>query len=55
MSHVGYLVAGWTVGLGGLGLYAAWMIARGRTLTRQLPPARRRWIDSPNQQRPARR
>jgi hypothetical protein len=49
MTHVGYLVAGWSVGLGGLGLYALSLVARGRRLSRQVPIESRRWMESPNE------
>jgi hypothetical protein len=51
MTHVGYLVAGWTIGLGSLAVYAASLIARARRVSRLVPPERRRWIDSPNETR----
>ena len=31
---MGYVAAGYAVTLGGLGLYAAWVVARGRSLTK---------------------
>ena len=44
MTNVGYLVAGWSIGLGGMGLYAASLVLRGRRLSRQVPEDRRRWM-----------
>lgn len=46
MTNVGYLVAGWSIGLGGMGLYAASLVLRGRRLSRQVPEARRRWMST---------
>lgn len=38
-----YVIAAWVVVLGGLGLYAASVVSRGRRLSRQVPPEDRRW------------
>jgi len=38
-----YVIAAWTIVLGGLGLYAASIVARGRRLSREVPPEERRW------------
>ena len=38
-----YVIAAWVIVLGGIGLYAATVIARGRRLSRQVPPEDRRW------------
>lgn len=46
MTHVGYLLAGWSIGLGVLGIYAFRVVVRGRHLARQVPPERRRWMTS---------
>lgn len=43
MTHVGYVVAGWTIPLLILGGYAARTLRRGRTLARQVPPEHQRW------------
>jgi hypothetical protein len=38
-----YVIAAWVIVLGVIGLYAATVIARGRRLSRQVPPEDRRW------------
>jgi hypothetical protein len=43
LTHAGYLVAGWGIGLGTLGLYALALVRRGRRLAAQVPPEDRRW------------
>ncbi len=44
MTHLGYLLAGWAIGLGTLGLYGWSLLRRGRTTSRQVPAERRRWM-----------
>ncbi len=44
MTHTGYLVAGWSIGLGGMAVYAVSLILRGRRLSRHVPANRRRWM-----------
>ena len=44
MTHLGYLLAGWTIGLGTLGLYGWSLVRRGRAMSRQVPAERRRWM-----------
>ncbi|MFN8039939.1 MAG: hypothetical protein U0Q07_12085 [Acidimicrobiales bacterium] len=39
-----YIVAGWLVTFGAVGVYAAALVARGRRLSRQVPPEDRRWM-----------
>ena len=46
MTHAGYIIAGWSVGLGTLALYGWSLVRRGRTLSRQVPAERRRWMTS---------
>lgn len=43
MTHVGYIAAGWIATFGGIGLYAAAVIRRGRRLSRVVPPEEHRW------------
>lgn len=43
MTHVGYVIAGWTIPLVLLGAYAVRTVRRGRTLAAQVPPEERRW------------
>ncbi|MEM9465891.1 MAG: hypothetical protein AAGA90_10990 [Actinomycetota bacterium] len=44
MTHLGYLIAGWGISLGALGLYAIRITARGRQLASRVPADRRRWM-----------
>ncbi|MEM8708598.1 MAG: hypothetical protein AAGE98_19185 [Actinomycetota bacterium] len=44
MTHLGYLLAGWGVTLGALGLYAFRLSVRGRALAARVPVDRRRWM-----------
>jgi hypothetical protein len=43
MTHAGYIAAGWGGAAVLVGAYAAWVLRRGRTLSRQVPPEERRW------------
>ena len=38
-----YIVAGWVISLGTLGAYVVTLALRGRRLSKQVPPERRRW------------
>jgi hypothetical protein len=42
-GDMGYIVAGWAISLVVLAGYAATLVTRGRRLSRQVPPERRRW------------
>ena len=44
MTHLGYLVAGWSISLGALALYAIRVMSRGRQLADRVPASRRRWM-----------
>lgn len=44
MNHIGYLIAGWGISLGTLGLYGWRLIIRGRSLSALVPPEARRWM-----------
>ncbi len=44
MTHLGYLIAGWSISLGALALYALRVTARGRQLAARVPADRRRWM-----------
>ncbi len=44
MSTTAYIVAAWAVSFGAVGGYAVAIIRRGRRLSRQVPPERRRWM-----------
>lgn len=46
MSHLGYLLVGWSASLGALGLYALRVVNRGRKLTVLVPSERRRWMST---------
>ncbi len=50
MSHLGYLLAGWSISIGTLGVYAIFLLRRGKRLTEKVPPVRRRWISSTEEQ-----
>jgi len=39
-----YIAGGWLVTFGAVAVYAAVLIARGRRLSRQVPPEDRRWM-----------
>jgi hypothetical protein len=43
VSHLPYILVGWGIVLAALGGYAARLVIRGRQLSRQVPPERRRW------------
>ena len=43
MTHIGYVAAGWGIGLVSLGAYALLTIRRGRSLAARVPPEERRW------------
>ena len=47
LTHAGYLAAGWSLGLVAIGAYALSVVWRGRTLSRQVPVERRRWMTAP--------
>jgi len=44
MTHLGYLLVGWGVSLGAVGMYSLSLIRRGRSLARRVPAERRRWM-----------
>jgi hypothetical protein len=44
VSEWGYVIAGWTITVVALVAYAAWIIVRGRALSRRVPPEDRRWM-----------
>jgi len=44
MTHVGYLIAGWSISVGAVLAYAGWVLWRGRSLSRRVPESRRRWM-----------
>src|SRR5687767_10887887 len=43
MTHVGYLAAGWGIGMVSLAAYGLWTVRRGRSLAARVPPEERRW------------
>lgn len=47
MSQWGYVIAGWGVTAAAIVTYAAVVIGRGRSLSRRVPPERRRWMSEP--------
>ena len=44
MTHVGYLIAGWSISVAAVLAYAGWVLLRGRSLGRRVPENRRRWM-----------
>ncbi|MEM7337875.1 MAG: hypothetical protein AAF467_04445 [Actinomycetota bacterium] len=40
-----YVIVGYVVVLGGLGLYSAAILRQGRNLSRRVPPEKRRFLD----------
>lgn len=38
-----YVTSAWIIVLGGLAVYAVAVVRRGKKLSRQLPPEKRRW------------
>jgi hypothetical protein len=47
MNGAGYIIASWALVGGSIAIYAVRLVQRGRTLTRRVPAARRRWMSSP--------
>ncbi len=46
MTHLGYLIAGWSIGLGTLAVYG-WSVARrAKAAARHVPADRRRWMSA---------
>jgi hypothetical protein len=43
MTDAAYVFLGWGVSLAVLGAYALRVLQRGRSLSRRVPPAERRW------------
>lgn len=43
MDNAAYIAAGWLVTAGTLSAYVAYLVTRGRRLSRQVPPEDRRW------------
>ncbi len=43
MTHAGYIAVGWGGTAALIGAYAIWVLRRGRSLSRQVPPEERRW------------
>jgi heme exporter protein CcmD len=44
MDHLGFIAAAYGTTAVVLGGYVAWMLNRGRRLSRQVPEERRRWM-----------
>ena len=40
-----FVIAGYSVVFGGLALYVVFLLRRGRSLAKQVPPDRRRFLD----------
>lgn len=45
-THVGYLIAGWGIALGSIGLYAVSLMRRAKSLTARVPVDRQRWMST---------
>jgi len=45
MNHWAFVIAGYAIVLVGVGAYAAWVLARGRSLANDVPEERRRFLD----------
>jgi hypothetical protein len=48
MTHAGSIIAAWLIVGTVLALYALRLVLRGRALSRAVPPERRRWMQSPD-------
>lgn len=46
MTHAGYVISGWVITFGVIGLYAFLLLRRGRAAAEQLPEDHRRWMTS---------
>jgi heme exporter protein CcmD len=44
MGHATFVFSAWGITAAAVGSYAAWVLARGRRLSRQVPQERRRWM-----------
>ena len=44
MTHAGYVAAGYVIVFVTVALYAAWVVVRGRRLSRRVDPEDRRWL-----------
>ena len=44
MTDAGYIIAGYALVLGAIGAYIARVLWRGRVLSREVPPEKRRWM-----------
>jgi heme exporter protein D len=43
MTDAAYVLTGWGVAIGALGVYAVVTVARGRRLSKKVAPRERRW------------
>jgi len=43
--HWNFVIAGYAIVLVSIALYAAWLLIRGRKLSADVPPERRRFLD----------
>ena len=46
MNGAGYIITSWALVCGSVAVYAVRLVQRGRTMTRRVPAARRRWMNS---------
>ncbi len=45
MNHWAFVTAGYLIVFVGVAVYTAWVLARGRSLTDEVPEERRRFLD----------
>jgi heme exporter protein CcmD len=43
MEDAGFVIASYVITFGGMGLFAAWVLRRGRALATQLPDEDKQW------------
>lgn len=47
MDYAEYVLSGYGAVVAAIAGYALWVVRRGRSLARQVPPDQRRWGDAP--------
>lgn len=45
MNHWAFVISGYAIVFVGIAVYVAWVLARGRSLTDEVPEERRRFLD----------
>jgi hypothetical protein len=51
MTHAGYILSAWIVSAGAVAAYCARVLQRGRRLSRDVAPDRRRWMTTDDAER----